>query len=87
MDRESRIRERAYALWEEAGRPDGEHDTHWTAAKREIEKGGGEIAGDDLPNLGALREAAREHTDAFVVETDMEDADQREAAPGVREQP
>ena len=59
MDRESRIRERAYALWEEAGRPEGEHDAHWTAAEREIEKGGGEIEGDDLPNLGALREAAR----------------------------
>jgi hypothetical protein len=34
-----------------------------------------------------LREAAREHTDAFLVATDMIDADQREATPGMREQP
>jgi len=34
-----------------------------------------------------LGEAAREHTDAFLVATDMIDADQREATPGMREQP
>ncbi|MGO7770678.1 hypothetical protein ACC736_37690, partial [Rhizobium ruizarguesonis] len=38
------------------------------------------------PNLAALREASREHTDAFLVKTDLEDADQREASPGTREQ-
>ena len=86
-DRESRIRQRAYTLWEEAGHPDGEHDAHWRQAEREIEKDGGEIPADDLPRLGALREAAREHTDAFLVETDMEDAVQREAPPGTKDQP
>ncbi|NNU67866.1 hypothetical protein FE844_032425 (plasmid) [Rhizobium indicum] len=41
---------------------------------------------DNPPNLAALREASREHTDAFLVKTDLEDADQREASPGTREQ-
>jgi len=45
------------------------------------------LEGDDLPNLDAVREAAREHSDAFIVKSDLEDADQREATPGVREQP
>lgn len=36
-DREVRIRERAYALWERAGRPEGSHDEHWQAAEREID--------------------------------------------------
>ena len=47
----------------------------------------GEIEGDDEPNLAALREAARQHSDTFIVKTDLEDADQREATPGMREQP
>ena len=86
-DREDHIRKRAYALWEQAGRPEGEETAHWAQAEHEIEKGEGEIGGDDVPNLGALREAARQHSDAFIVASDLEDADQREAAPGTREQP
>lgn len=45
-----------------------------------------ELAPDDRPNLKAEREAARQHSDAFIVSTDLEDADQREASPGTREQ-
>jgi Protein of unknown function (DUF2934) len=86
-EREDRIRQRAYELWQQEGTPDGKPDDHWYQAEREIDEGEGEIEGDDVPNLGALREATRQHTDAFVVEADMEDADQREAAPGMREQP
>ncbi|MBP0494898.1 DUF2934 domain-containing protein [Roseomonas indoligenes] len=36
MTDEKRIRERAYEIWESAGRPEGEHDTHWTQAEREV---------------------------------------------------
>ncbi|WP_082530149.1 DUF2934 domain-containing protein [Rhizobium sp. Root1203] len=82
-----RIRKRAYELWEQEGSPAGRHDDHWLQAEREISHGGDVIEGDDLPRLDALREAARQHTDTFLVETDLEDADQREATPGVREQP
>ena len=87
-DREEKIRRRAHELWQQEGQPDGRPDDHWYQAEREIDQGGeGEIEGDDTPNLAALREAARQHSDAFIVKADLEDADQREAAPGTREQP
>ncbi|NOG69047.1 DUF2934 domain-containing protein [Roseicella sp. DB1501] len=37
QDLERRIRERAYALWEEDGRPDGRADEYWERARRFIE--------------------------------------------------
>ena len=33
---EERIRARAYAIWEQEGRPDGKHLEHWSRAKRLI---------------------------------------------------
>jgi Protein of unknown function (DUF2934) len=36
-DREQRIRNRAYALWEQAGGAHGKHDDHWAQATREID--------------------------------------------------
>lgn len=87
-DREEKIRRRAHELWLLEGQPEGRPDEHWLQAEHEIDQGGtGEIEGDDIPNLAALREAARLHTDAYLVKTDLEDADQREATPGMREQP
>lgn len=86
-ERTDRIRDRAHNIWEEEGRPDNRHDEHWLQAEREISHEDGGLEGDDVPNLAAIREAAREHTDAFIVKSDLEDADQREATPGVREQP
>ncbi|MGZ2506159.1 hypothetical protein ACVINI_006705 [Rhizobium beringeri] len=82
--REEEIRKRAYSLWEKEGRPEGKHRHHWTLAEHELDAQQGEA--DNPPNLAALREASREHTDAFLVKTDLEDADQREASPGTREQ-
>jgi Protein of unknown function (DUF2934) len=35
-DREDRIRERAYRLWEREGRPQGRHETHWHQASQEV---------------------------------------------------
>ncbi|TCL68293.1 DUF2934 family protein [Rhizobium sp. BK251] len=86
-NRHELVRRRAHAIWERDGRPEGKHDEHWLQAEHEIDQGIGEIEGDDTPNLAAIREAAREHTDTFLVPSDLEDADQREAAPGTREQP
>lgn len=97
QDREQKIRERAYEIWDREGRPLGRELEHWAQAEREvaerelaareIDQGAGEIEGDDLPSLQALREAARQHADTYIVKTDLEDADQREAAPATREQP
>src|SRR5690554_1012675 len=35
---EERIRQRAYALWEEQGRPEGREAEHWDEARRQIEE-------------------------------------------------
>lgn len=35
-DREHKVRERAYALWEDEGRPAGRHAEHWQRASSEI---------------------------------------------------
>jgi rubrerythrin len=35
-DREERIRQRAYAIWESEGRPEGEERRHWEKAEREL---------------------------------------------------
>jgi hypothetical protein len=35
-DLESRIRERAYRIWRDEGRPEGKAETHWELAKMAI---------------------------------------------------
>lgn len=88
-DRETRIRQRAYDLWLDEGSPTGKHDDHWAQAEREI---GSPDIDNDADNSAetkpdVIREAVRQHSDAFLVKSDLEDADQRESAPGTREQP
>ncbi|WP_085027089.1 DUF2934 domain-containing protein [Ensifer aridi] len=45
-NREELIRRRAYAIWEQEGRPEGQHERHWEQASREMQgvppDGGGE---------------------------------------------
>ena len=41
-----------------------------------------EIEGDDIISNRARREAAREHSDTYLVKSDLEDDDQRSASPG-----
>ncbi|MER8831058.1 DUF2934 domain-containing protein [Mesorhizobium sp. M0938] len=36
-DRQERIRQRAHAIWEQAGRPDGSHQQHWDQATADID--------------------------------------------------
>jgi hypothetical protein len=36
-DRDNRIRERAYALWEQDGRPEGDPERHWNEAITQID--------------------------------------------------
>ena len=38
-DKEAEIRERAYAIWEQEGRPTGNDMKHWLQAWQEIETG------------------------------------------------
>ena len=44
-DRELRIRARAYARWEEEGRPEGRAMEHWLAAERDVPDG------DETPTI------------------------------------
>jgi hypothetical protein len=37
--REQSIRERAYQIWVEEGRPEGRHDRHWRQAEAELLSG------------------------------------------------
>jgi hypothetical protein len=39
-DKQDRIRERAHALWEEEGRPEGRHADHWIQAEHEASSAG-----------------------------------------------
>jgi hypothetical protein len=39
-DREQRIREHAYRLWEQEGSPEGRHEHHWTEALNAVEADG-----------------------------------------------
>ena len=41
-DREQKIRERAHGIWEEQGRPEGQHHDHWAQAEAEIDAAGNE---------------------------------------------
>ena len=40
-DRESRVRQHAYRLWEQDGRPTGMEAEHWARAERELFASGG----------------------------------------------
>jgi DnaJ-class molecular chaperone len=46
------VRERAHAIWDREGRPEGAHEQHWTQAEAELETEGGAATtnpGDDAP--------------------------------------
>lgn len=57
------VRERAYELWEKAGRPDNRTLEFWFAAKREAESGAAPAtAAQDIVEQRVLDEAAKEPT-------------------------
>ena len=49
-DREHKIRQRAYGIWEEEGHPHGREQEHWHRAMREVESDA--PAQPELPNIG-----------------------------------
>jgi hypothetical protein len=40
IDRNERIAERAYRIWEDAGRPEGQDVEHWLSAEAELAEAG-----------------------------------------------
>ena len=53
------ISARAYALWEEEGRPDGRALVHWLAAEREFRGQGSEEAAQPASSRSATKRAPR----------------------------
>jgi hypothetical protein len=55
-DREQRIRERAYDLWQKAGEPHGQHDEHWAQAELDLgrESEGADASASDVDEDGAV---------------------------------
>ncbi|SMC98712.1 DUF2934 domain-containing protein [Rhizobium sp. RU36D] len=55
MDREldERIRERAYAIWEQEGRPEGNDFHHWLRAVEEVRAETGDIMAAEAGNVNA----------------------------------
>jgi hypothetical protein len=51
--REEKIRERAYLLWEQGGRPEGREHEHWREAERQIVAEEGESWRPDGPDNAA----------------------------------
>lgn len=51
--KEDRIRKRAHQIWEDAGRPEGMHEEHWSEAVAAIE------AEDEAPAKAAKPRAAK----------------------------
>ncbi len=45
---QQRIRERAYFLWEQEGRPDGLAENHWQEAERDLREIEGRKRGEDV---------------------------------------
>jgi hypothetical protein len=78
-EHEERIRQRAYALWEDAGRPEGDHDRHWHEARRQIAgEDGKKGPTEELPGAEPA-EGAR-----AVAEANLQQAEQPKAATGQR---
>ena len=55
MQDKERVRQRAYEIWEEAGYPDGQHDSHWEQARREIEAESDEPTSVEAPDQSSKK--------------------------------
>ena len=65
QDREERIRQRAHEIWERAGRPDGQAQSHWDRAMHDLDREDAELqrVADQKPGIKPLRES-KEKPDA-----------------------
>lgn len=53
-DKDLEIRRRAYALWEQEGRPDGCAEDHWRRAEAEVGGAIGSVKGRSRPAAGKV---------------------------------
>ncbi len=58
-DNEERIRQKAYEIWVEEGRPHGRAEEHWTKARNLVEKESGPAAVEGVPEKPPRRSGTR----------------------------
>ena len=63
-DRDARVREAAYSLWQDEGHPDGEHHRHWTAAEAMVDSEDAERKTTEGEPPGDVEEPAEVTTSA-----------------------
>ncbi|MBZ9722024.1 DUF2934 domain-containing protein [Mesorhizobium sp. AD1-1] len=70
-DRDDRIRERAYQIWEREGRMQGDPERHWHQAEAEIDREGALplTADDALPETGEIASSDVLEVEALAVRT------------------
>jgi hypothetical protein len=66
---EDQIRERAYRLWEEEGRPEGRAEIHWTKARALIEGERSQSAAAEEAEEGGARDRPEESLDEQLKES------------------
>ena len=71
-DKDQAIRERAYRIWEEEGRPEGRHADHWSQAESEVHE-------------GIVAEGAQGGQGTELTRTDQAEAPAAEAAGEIHE--
>jgi hypothetical protein len=85
-EREDRIRQRAYGIWEREGRPEGRDRDHWQEAERGDRPDGGGFGGDDGDGSLPEEPAGIQHGDlppAGRVERASEEVDRTDQAGDV----
>ncbi|PTE07889.1 DUF2934 domain-containing protein [Mesorhizobium helmanticense] len=58
-ERQERIRKRAHAIWEQAGRPDGAHQQHWDQAAGEIDSEDSKPKAKSVPKKPAATKGSK----------------------------
>ena len=64
-DREDRIKQRAYELWQREGSPDGRTLGHWLQAEREVQQSDS-VMEEDSPSAATMRDVEREHPGVVI---------------------
>ena len=64
-DREDRIKQRAYELWQREGSPDGRTLGHWLQAEREVQQSDS-VMEEDSPNAAAMHDVERERPGVVI---------------------
>ncbi len=64
--RRQRLSERAHAVWEREGRPEGEHERHWATAEEELRAEEQEQGRAGAPDAGGTAAASTAATETWT---------------------